>query len=103
MIDELLQIAAQSIPSRKGRTSRIFTTALIHKPVEQVFDYVTTPGNWPRWHPSSLNVSGDVGHSLVPGEQCVEQFHVAGRTGNVVWTVRERIAPYRWVIEGKIV
>lgn len=82
--------------------TRVATTTFIGRPIEQVFDYVTTPGNWPRWHPSSLGVSGATDHSLEVGEQVTEEFLVAGRRGRAVWTVREREAPYRWVIEGRI-
>jgi uncharacterized protein YndB with AHSA1/START domain len=82
--------------------SRVHKTIQIATPVERAFDYVTTPGNWPEWHPSSLEVSGATDHSLVPGEQVTEEFYVAGRRGRVVWTVREREAPRRWVIEGQI-
>ncbi|HEX8034830.1 MAG TPA: SRPBCC family protein [Ktedonobacterales bacterium] len=83
--------------------SRIYTTGTIQRPVGEVFDYVTTPGYWPKWHPSSLGVVGAIDHSLEPGEQVTERFTVAGRRGTVVWTVRERIAPRRWVIDGAIV
>jgi uncharacterized protein YndB with AHSA1/START domain len=83
--------------------TRIYTTTYIHQPIEQVFDYVTTPGNWPAWHPSSLGVMGATDHSLEPGEQVTEAFYVAWRRGQVVWTVREREALRRWVIEGRIV
>ncbi len=83
--------------------TRIYTTTYIHQPIEQVFDYVTTPGNWPAWHPSSLGVTGATDHSLEPGEQVTEAFYVAWQRGQVVWTVREREAPRRWVIDGQIV
>jgi uncharacterized protein YndB with AHSA1/START domain len=82
--------------------TRIYTTAQIHTPTDTLFDYVTTPGNWPAWHPSSLGVSGATDHSLEPGEQVTEEFQVAGRRGRVVWTVREREAPRRWVIDGRV-
>ena len=82
--------------------TRIYTTAHISVPVEQVYTYVTTPGNWPRWHPSSLTVSGASDHSLQVGEQCVEEFSVAGRHGKATWTVTERVFPRRWVIDGII-
>jgi uncharacterized protein YndB with AHSA1/START domain len=82
---------------------RIYTTAHIRRSPETVFDFVTTAGNWPHWHPSSLGVSGAIDHSGQPGEQITEKFLVAGRTGEVVWTVKEREAPRRWVIEGVIV
>jgi hypothetical protein len=83
--------------------TRIYTTTHIRQPIERVFDYVTTPGNWPAWHPSSLGVMGATDHSLEPGEQVTETFYVAWRRGQVVWTVRERAAPCRWLIEGQIV
>jgi uncharacterized protein YndB with AHSA1/START domain len=80
----------------------IYKTIRINAPIEQVFDYVTTPGNWPEWHPSSLGVSGATGHSLELGEKVTEEYRVAGRRGRVVWTVRERVAPRRWVIDGQV-
>lgn len=82
--------------------TRIYKTARIQTPIEQVFDYVTTPGNWPAWHPSSLGVSGATDHSLEPDERVTEEFRVAGRRGRVVWTVQERDAPHRWVIDGRV-
>lgn len=82
--------------------TRVHKTIRIDEPPEKVFEYVTTPGNWPEWHPSSLGVSGATGHSPEPGEQVAEEFLVAGRRGRVVWTVRERNAPRRWVIDGEV-
>jgi uncharacterized protein YndB with AHSA1/START domain len=82
--------------------TRIRTTIRIDEPVERVFGYVTTPGNWPEWHPSSLGVSGATDHPLGPGERVTEEFRAAGRRGRVVWTVRERDDPRRWVIDGRV-
>jgi hypothetical protein len=59
--------------------TRIASTAVIYRPPDVVFDYVTTPGNWPDWHPSSLGVTGATDHPLEVGEQCTEHFRVAGR------------------------
>jgi uncharacterized protein YndB with AHSA1/START domain len=81
------------------RMARIYTKASIRKPIEQIFDYVTTPGNWPKWHPSSLKVAGATDHSLELREKVTEDYLVAGRRGQVVWTVREREAPRHWVIQ----
>ncbi len=82
--------------------TRIYTATYISVPAEQVFTYVTTPGDWPQWHPSSLSVSSGSNHSLLLGEQCIEEFLVAGRHGKVTWTVTECIFPQRWVIKGII-
>lgn len=82
--------------------SRIYTTIQIPRPVEEVFNYVTAPQSWPQWHPSSIGVSGATDHSLEVGEQVVEEFIVAGRQGKATWTVKERVFPRRWVIDGLI-
>jgi uncharacterized protein YndB with AHSA1/START domain len=80
--------------------TRICNSIQIRRPIERVFDFITTPANWPQWHPASLSVSGNAGHSLLPGEEVTEEISVAGRRGQVTWSVRERSAPHRWVIDG---
>jgi uncharacterized protein YndB with AHSA1/START domain len=82
--------------------TRIYSTITIDCPPTRVYGFVTTPGSWPQWHPSSLSVTGATNHSLDVGEQCTEEFLVAGRRGHVIWTVRERNEPRRWVIAGQI-
>jgi uncharacterized protein YndB with AHSA1/START domain len=81
--------------------TRIVNEITIARPPRQVYDYVTTPANWPRWHPSSLAVRGATDHSLALGESVEEDFIVAGRRGSVTWTVVAREAPLRWSIDGK--
>ena len=81
--------------------TRIANEVVIEQPPQRVYDYVTTPANWPRWHPSSLAVRGATDHSLALGESVVEDFVVAGRRGSVTWTVVAREAPVRWSIDGK--
>jgi len=76
----------------------IISTAVIARSPDDVFRFVTTPGHWPQWHPSSLGVSGATDHSLDVGETCVEEFRVAGRRGSCEWRVIERDAPRRWAI-----
>lgn len=83
--------------------TRIITEITIRRAPQDVFAYVTTPGFWPKWHPSSISVSGATDHSLAVGEQVTEQYLVAGRRGEVVWTCTERDEPHRWVISGQIV
>jgi uncharacterized protein YndB with AHSA1/START domain len=83
--------------------SRIYTAVQIERPVGEVFEFVTTPANWPQWHPSSLGVSAGADHSLRVGEQVTEAFRVAGLPGKVIWTVKEWEEPRRWVIEGAII
>ena len=80
---------------------RICNSIQIGRPIEQVFDFITTPCNWPQWHPASVSVSRSADHSLLQGEEVTEDISVAGRRGQVIWLVRERCAPRRWVIDGK--
>ncbi|MCU0491376.1 MAG: SRPBCC family protein [Chloroflexaceae bacterium] len=81
----------------------IISHIIINRSLEEVYAFVATPGHWPRWHPSSLGVSGAVDHPLGVGEQVTEEFDVAGRRGSAVWTVTEAEPPHRWVIVGQIV
>jgi len=80
--------------------TRIHTAIHIRKPIAEVFMHVTTPCNWPHWHPASLAVSGATDHSLECGEQVTEDFQVGGRRAQALWTVKECEVPRRWVIEG---
>ncbi|KAF7962894.1 polyketide cyclase [Cupriavidus sp. UYMU48A] len=95
-------IALLFVPLPWTDTTRIHNEAVIARPPAAVFDYVSTPGNWPSWHPSSLGVAGATDHSLQPGERVTETFVVAGRSGVVVWTVTKSDPPRAWVIEGEI-
>jgi uncharacterized protein YndB with AHSA1/START domain len=81
--------------------TRITLSVEIGRPAGQVFDFVTTPGNWPRWHPSSIGVTGATDHPLRVGEQVTEEFRVAGRRGRATWTVKAREESRRWVIEAR--
>lgn len=80
--------------------TRICNSIQIRRPIEQVFDFITTPANWPQWHPASVSVGGNADHSLQAGEEVTENISVAGRRGQVTWLARERSAPHRWVIDG---
>jgi hypothetical protein len=86
------------IPLPFESTSKIVSSVFIARRREIVFDYVTTPANWPIWHPSSLSVHGATDHPLIPNEQVTENYKVAGHTGVAVWTVTERSFPERWTI-----
>jgi len=82
--------------------SRIVSAVAIARPPQVVYAFVTTPENWPKWHPASRAVSGAVDHSLATGEKVTEDVVIAGRPGRVVWTVTKRDAPAQWAIAGDI-
>ncbi|MGP6159764.1 MAG: SRPBCC family protein [Vulcanimicrobiaceae bacterium] len=79
--------------------AEIRTVAIIRRRPEDVFAYATVPANWPRWHPSSLKVTGITERTLQVGESCHEEFVTAGKHGTCEWTARECVPGRRWVIE----
>lgn len=70
----------------------------IAAPPERVFAYITTPANWPRWHPASRAVRGIVDRTPAVGESLIETFEIAGRRDDATWTTVELDPPRRWVI-----
>jgi uncharacterized protein YndB with AHSA1/START domain len=94
--------AALWLPLPWTVSTRVAHRAQIARPPAQVYGYVTTPVNWPRWHPSSLAVSGAIDHSLQIGEQATEQFQVAGRHGSALWRVTALEYNRSWTIVGTI-
>jgi uncharacterized protein YndB with AHSA1/START domain len=77
---------------------RVTNTIFIHRPITGVFDLATTARTWPRWHASSLRVSGAVDHPVEVGERISDEVRIAGRTGVVEWTCVERDRPRRIVL-----
>lgn len=78
--------------------SHVVNRIEIAAPPGRVFGYVTTPANWPRWHPASRAVRGTVDRTPGVGESVVETFEIAGRHGDATWTTVELDPPRRWVI-----
>src|SRR4051794_30795009 len=76
----------------------IVTEINIPRRIEDVFAFVTTPSNWPLWHPSSLRVSEGADHPLTPGEVVREDFIAAGQRGAVTWVVSAATPPREWRI-----
>lgn len=84
---------------------RVSNEVRIEQPVAVVFNYVTTASNWPRWHPASVavkSIRGDVSKSGNIDDQIWELFRVAGRKGEIIWTVTKKKAPTFWQIRGEI-
>lgn len=86
----------------EGQETQIHSSVYLPLPIEQVFAYITTSGNWPSWHPASQAVSGQTDLPMRLGDQVEEQFQLAGYHGEVTWTVAEHKAPHYWRIEGAI-
>lgn len=74
---------------------------LIARPLEQVFDYVSTPGRWPEWHPSSLRLEAGADHPLTAGEPFEEDIRAGGRNTHLSWIVRECRRPELWIADAR--
>ncbi|MDN4572228.1 polyketide cyclase [Pandoraea cepalis] len=90
------------LPLPFERQTHIVSTVTVQAPPQAVYDYVTTPANWPKWHPASLAVQGATDHSLVVGEKVAEEFRLAGRHGIIHWKVVEAKPPLEWRLEGEM-
>ena len=76
--------------------TRLENSVDIAASVPQVFAYVATPANWPRWHPASRAVRGVTDRTPAVGESVVETYDIGGRRDDATWTTVELDAPRRW-------
>ncbi|AKC72379.1 hypothetical protein MB84_12670 [Pandoraea oxalativorans] len=90
------------LPLPFERQTHVVTVVTLRAPPQAVYDYVTTPANWPKWHPASLAVQGVTDHPLTVGEEVAEEFRLAGRHGILHWKVVEAKPPFEWRIEGEV-
>jgi uncharacterized protein YndB with AHSA1/START domain len=95
----LLIVGAAALVIFSHSETSVVSTVRIHREIADVFDFFTTPKNWPRWHPASTSVAGATDHSLAIGEEVSEEFRVGGGKGRTVWRVTARDAPHMWRIE----
>lgn len=81
---------------------RKVTSAVVARPVDEVFAWVTTPGWWPQYSPVTLRIeSDDPWRPLRAGDPFREYVHIHSWRGHFDWTVEVLEAPYRCVIEGR--
>ena len=73
----------------------------VDRPVEEVFDFITTASNWTQWHPATVSVSGAIFHPALEGETIVETVRFGMARDRFAWTVEECEAPHRWVIRAQ--
>lgn len=90
------------LPLPFERQTHVVSTVTLRAPPQIVYDYATTPDNWPKWHPASLTVQGATDHPLKVGEEVAEEFRLAGRHGIVHWRVVDANPPLEWRVEGEV-
>ena len=68
----------------------IRTAISIARAPEDVFDFVTTPANWPKFWPLTIRVEGAIEAPLILGAQCIEHVWVRPWRGRFTpWTASE--------------
>ncbi len=74
--------------------------AMFQRRIAEVFDFITTTGHWPKWHPATQAVTGQTLKPGQVGDECEEIVLTAGFfRGHIGWRVVTCAAPVRWAIE----
>ncbi len=74
-------------------------TVEIERPVDEVFEYVTDAGNYPRWQPSLVAVRPRSERRLTVGSAVTETRRFLGREMETTWTCTEHEPCTRSTIE----
>lgn len=83
----------------KLEAAPVVTSAItIARPAAEVFEFVSTPAYWSRWHPATRLVRDAPERPMVLGETLLEHFSVAGRRLKARWTVCVCEPHKRWAI-----
>jgi uncharacterized protein YndB with AHSA1/START domain len=72
---------------------------VVDRPIDAVFDVVTTARFWTEWHPATRGVEGDVDHPARLGDRIIEHVTIAGIEGSGTWTVVEYDRPHQLALE----
>jgi len=86
---------------RDGKMHRKVTSAVIARPADDVFEWVTTPGWWPRYSPITLRIeSAEPERPLAAGEAFRERVRIRDWRGSIDWTVEVLDRPHRCELTG---
>jgi hypothetical protein len=72
------------------------------RPIDAVFDVVTTARYWTEWHPATRGIEGDVDHPARLGDHITEHVTIAGIEGTGTWTVVEHDRPHHLALETEL-
>jgi len=72
---------------------------VVDRPINAVYDLVTTARFWTEWHPATRGVDGDVGRPARLGDKITEHVLIGGHEGSATWTVIEHDPPHHMAIE----
>jgi uncharacterized protein YndB with AHSA1/START domain len=80
---------------------QIVSEITIDAPAAAVFDFATTPANWPRFWPVTLGVSGDIDAPARAGAHWVEQVKISFWRGEFHWEAAECTRATHFVMVGR--
>jgi hypothetical protein len=78
--------------------AKINVEVVITRDASFVFDFATTPKNWPRIWPVTLDVSGDIESSPKVGDRWVERIRFLITRGELLWHAIETKPPHLFVM-----
>lgn len=84
-------------PVHGERLVTIESFALIGRPADTVFEFVTNASLWKHWHPATESVVA-APRSLRTGEPILESIRAGRRRFSATWTVLACEPPALWVI-----
>ncbi|TAG81827.1 MAG: hypothetical protein EAZ24_01205 [Burkholderiales bacterium] len=76
----------------------LLNTTFIKCDQRVVFDFVSRPTQWHRWHPATHEVTNAPDRPLVTGETMCEHIVVVGQHFNAVWKVFTCVPHITWII-----
>jgi uncharacterized protein YndB with AHSA1/START domain len=79
----------------------IIADVVINAPAAVVFDFATTPANWPRFWPITLSVTGDVKAPAAVGARWTEQVKISFWRGEFHWEAAACTRPTSFVMRGR--
>lgn len=83
MLPFFLLFASASLAPAETVTKSI----TIERPLEEVFPFVTTARHWPKWHPATVEVDGDIDRPMRLGDRIREKARIGPAAGTGEWTV----------------
>lgn len=92
--------AFQGIGPVSPAMPEIVADITINAPAAAIFDFATTPANWPRFWPITLGVSGDVSQPAVVGARWTEQVKISFWRGEFHWSATARTRPTSFEMQG---
>lgn len=79
----------------------VINSITIEQKISEVFIYLSTAGNWPKWHPATVSVAGVIDRPAIVGDSIQEVIRTPVGNVDVNWTVEVFNAPNSWVIKGQ--